>query len=245
MKKIIVAAASIFTTNFEVKRNINEIFKKAKIAKINKAKYIFFGEAVLNGFDGLTWCYKEDILKNAISVKDENIRVIKEFCKNNQIGIGLGFYEKIDQKIYSTYIIIDDNGDTILKYQRISPGWKEKIANNNLYLNGNYYKIIDLGNSKCLISICGDLWTDEYIENIKEMKFDTIIWPLYISYSKEDWNTYEKSEYARKIAEIGKRTVLINSEDDEAIGSLVDFSCEGEIIHEAKLPSEKMIYLSL
>jgi len=242
MEQIKVAAASILTKNFEVKSNINEILNKAKLAKTNNSKYIFFGEAVLNGFDGLTWCYEEDILKHAIDVKDKNISVIKKFCKNNQIGIGLGFYEKANQKIYNTYIIIDDDGDIVLKYQRISPGWKVKDANKDLYLDGNEYKIIDLGNSKCLIAICGDLWTDGYTDRIKEMKFDTIIWPLYISYSKEVWNKQEKFEYARKVAELGKRTVLINSEDENAIGSIVEFSNEGVIEQEALLPSEKMIY---
>ena len=245
MEKIKVAAASIISKNFEVKRNIDEILKKAKLAKSNNAKYIFFGEAAINGFDGLTWTYEEDITKHAINENDEEIRTIRDYCKDNKIGIGVGFYEKADQKLYCTYIIINENGNIISKYRRISPGWKEKYADSTFYIDGTEYEFFNLGNSKCLMSVCGDLWTPEYIEELKDFNFDTIIWPLYISYSKEDWDSHVKSDYARKIAEIGKRAILINSEGDDAIGSLVEFSSEGEIINEAELPSEKIIYFSL
>ena len=242
MGKMKIASASIQIKNFEKNKNIEQILKKVDNAKLNGAEYIFFGEAALNGFDGLTWNYEEDIKRNAVNKSDREIIILKDYCKRNKIGIGVGFYENDNGKIFSSYIIINNVGKTVQKYQRISPGWKEKKANKNFYLDGKELKFINLGSSKCLLSICGDLWTEDYIERIKKESFDIIIWPLYISYTENEWNSIEKYEYGRRIAKIGTRTILINSEDNEAIGSLVEYSCKGDIINEVNLSSNSIIY---
>ena len=54
------------------------------------------------------------------------------------VGISFGYYELVNDSIYSSQMTIDKYGKIINNYRRISPGWKEKIADYH-YIEGTEF----------------------------------------------------------------------------------------------------------
>lgn len=136
---MIVAAAAIKTKNDAVDQNIAEIDRIMLRARRLGAPYLFLGEAVLNGFDGLQWNYDEDYSKHAIEADGKIMQRLASLCSKHSIGIGIGFYEKSKGEIFSSYLIMNEKGDSKAKYQRISQGWKCGSVTDSRYQEGNTY----------------------------------------------------------------------------------------------------------
>lgn len=81
---MIVAAAAMKTINDAVDQNIEEIDRIMLRAQRLGAAYLFLGEAVLNGFDGLQWIYDEDYRKHAIEADGKIMQSICEFRSNTR-----------------------------------------------------------------------------------------------------------------------------------------------------------------
>ena len=234
-----IAAAAVRSINKDFSTNIARIEELLIEAKSQNASYLMLGESVLNGFDGLSWEYSIDINDNAVEFTGNIIGKLTKLCQSYQIGLGFGCYENINGFICSSYLLLNQNGVLETRYERISSGWKPSDKDSR-YKNGSSYRIIKLGNSRCLIAVCGDLWTPEFIEQIGKLEFDTILWPLYIDYSINEWETSAKLEYCEQIKKIGRKTILINSineQKDGANGGILEISGNGEIIQEVKMGS--------
>lgn len=243
-----IGIGSVITENFEVNKNIFNIEKLMKKAGGLGAEYLFLGEAVLNGFSGLIFLYTEDIENHAVSRQSQEMERIQNLCIQYQIGLGIGYYEREDEDIYSSYIVINAKGQMVENYRRLSVGWKEPGFNHHNYREGNSFNVIEMGDSKCIIAICGDLWTQEVIDKMQGLDFDTIIWPLYIDYSIEEWEQAAKYEYLDQIKGIGKRTLLINSEShvpNGANGGLLEISSKGELLQEGKMLEDDLLLIKL
>lgn len=248
LEKIRIAVAALESDDFEIQDNLNRIESLMSKAKHENADFLFLGEAVLNGFSGLKWIYEKDIRENAIPLESPVIDSIRTLCAQVGIGIGVGYYEKLDDLIYSSYLIMNKQGKFIENYRRMSTGWKGPNFSDTHYKEGNSIPSFWLGRSKCTISICGDLWTEDIIKKVIDHESDTIIWPLYIDYSKEEWESIAKQEYLDQIQSIGKRTILINSfgvTPDSANGGLIDISPDGIIQDEVDMMLSEILILEL
>ncbi|AUS96489.1 hypothetical protein CDQ84_07735 [Clostridium thermosuccinogenes] len=112
---------------------------------------------------------------------------------------------------YSFLIVISDDGEIINNYRRISPGWKETIADGRYYREGNGFSLFDYKGKRFTTAICGDLWYDKNIDLIKQLKGDCVLWPLYIDYSAQEWENSARDEYALQVKEIQAPVLMINS----------------------------------
>ncbi len=243
------ALGAIEIKDFDKKHNLNEIFKLSKEAIKENCEYIFFGESALNGFDGLKFEYNHDYNKEAFN-RESDFLEIKNFCKENQIGIGFGYIEKENGLLYSSFIVFDKTGKEICNYRRISDGWYYGSTFDKNYSCGSDLGYITINNINFDIVLCGDLWTENIISMVKTSKNNYILWPLYVGYDKELWKDSGKNEYLNHIKSIKKRSFFINSYDmhlkrDGSFGNLLDIDKNGNINSEKEIGSEGILVIDL
>jgi N-carbamoylputrescine amidase len=213
-----------------VRNNINSIEYYAKSMK--GCDWICFGESFLQGFEGLTWDYAED-LKHAVGVDSSVINDIRQCAKENNIAISFGFIEESEGDLYSSYMTIDRIGDIADLFRRMSTGWKEPVASAR-YKEGEAFHTFELNGLTFATAICGDLWDDKRLSEMEKITADAVLWPLYVDFSIERWQDLEKQEYAERVKRIASPVLLINSHtlgDNRANGGCCVF-CDGKITAE-------------
>ncbi|WP_162265484.1 carbon-nitrogen hydrolase family protein [Abyssisolibacter fermentans] len=201
-----------------------------------KFDLICFGESFLQGFEGLSWDYHRDLLR-ACSQNDEIICSIRELAISYKIALSFGYIEREEGTIYSSNMVISDDGEILNNYRRISTGWKELIADCRYYKEGNSFSLFNYKGKNFATAICGDLWYDEHIDSIKRLKADCVLWPLYVDYSINKWQSREKDEYAKQVKEIQAPVLMINSyveDENRAKGGCCIFQ-NGHVLKELSM----------
>lgn len=196
--------------NGDIKFNVEQMRKHLLEGSARGFDLICFGESFLQGFDGLSWEYVKD-LKRACSRNGDVIQRLCGFAAEYKIGLSFGYIEQEQGFIYSSNMIIADDGEIIHNYRRVSPGWKEEIANPLYYKEGTGFSSFEYKDKTFTVAICGDLWYDEYISTIVKTGADFVLWPVYIDYSVKAWESQAKMEYAQQAGKIGVPVLMINS----------------------------------
>ncbi len=202
------ALASLGFVNEDLQHN-KQVIIDTLISCSTKADIVIFGEAFLQGFYGATFNVEHD-RQIAISQDDPIVReicfVAKQFC----IAISFGFIEKAENCFYSSQITIDANGSVIDLYRRVSPGWKEVFANNQ-YCEGKGFHTFRFSGKDVIIALCGDLWIDENVNEIKRKNPDVVFWPVYTDFNFNEWNSTLKYEYATQANLFCETVLYVNS----------------------------------
>lgn len=185
---------------------------------------ICFGESFLQGFDGLTWNYGEDI-ERAVAIDDAVIDAVRELAKTSNCGISFGFVERDKSFLYSSNMVIDSYGEVVDVFRRITPGWKEPRAN-SMYKEGQEFHTFKYTDKVLGTAICGDIWDDHLLKCLEGMKMDALLWPVYIDYSVTQWNEMSQKEYAERTRNLPYPVLMINSfyeDNDRAKGGCYVF----------------------
>lgn len=217
----------------------------AKEAKERSAELILFPEAFLQGFEGLCFDYQKDILV-AVSAQGAEIARVRRICKENGIGIGLGYFETEGGVIYSSYIIIDSNGKTIANYRRRSPGWKESYAGAD-YREGKEFISFQMKDKAFSVILCGDFWTDSLLDEISAIECDCMIWPVYIDFTIEDWESFEYAEYLERTQVLEMPVAFVNAyvEDPERANGGAFVAKHGRAEQELKMGKPALLYFTI
>ena len=218
------------------------------IACSTNADIVIFGEAFLQGFYGATFNVEHDI-QIAISQNDP---IIKEVClvaRQYAIAVSFGFIEKTENCFYSSQITIDTNGKVIDIYRRVSPGWKEDFANDK-YCEGKGFHTFSFREKDIVIGLCGDLWFDKNIDEVKQINPDVVFWPVYTDFNFNEWNTSMKYEYASQANKFCETVLYVNSfcrdkEGDEIAKGGSALFRNGRIIQEAPAGKEDVLFVEV
>lgn len=209
-----------------------------KEAKAHGADLVCFGEAFLQGFNALTWQYEED-RKIALTVSSQELTKIKKLTEKLDIDVLFGYNELANDCIYSSCALISD-GKIIYNYRRISKGWKEYSKTDAHYREGSTVKPFDYNGKKCVIDLCGDIW--DYPERFA-IGEDILFWPVYVCWTKEEWENGGKIEHAQQAKLCCDNTLYINSIcKNDAFGGAAHFCC-GEIQQALPLFDEGLLYV--
>lgn len=231
---------------FDIEKNLITIEQNLKYAERIHIDILFFGEAVLNGYNGLTWNIEKDIEKYSIDQGSEYIQELQNLAFKRKTGIGLGYYERSGERIYDSYLIISRKGEILINYRRISSGWKPKGKISDMYSNGTEPGIFSYQGKEFGVLISGDLWANEYLKNIRFSTVDVLLWPLYINYSLEDWKERKKNAYKKRAKQSGKDTLIINSlKKDDAIGGAYFISRDNDLSEELPPGMEGILKISI
>ena len=168
-----------------------------------------FGESYLQGFEGLTWEYEED-LKRAIDVKGSIMEKIKGLSKTYNCGLSFGFIEKENHKLFNSNIVINNNGELVNLFRRVSKGWKESIATES-YLEGTDFHAFTYNEKVFATAVCGDVWDDTFLKELSTLRLDALLWPLYIDFSISSWQEQFLKEYKERISDLPYDVYMINS----------------------------------
>ena len=174
-----------------------------------RADLILFGESVLQGFNSLCWDYEVD-KPMAVSLADGPIRRMCQAAKKNAIAVCFGFIERVDDALYSSQIFIGANGEIVDVFHRVSAGWKEYWQTDGHYREGQHFEKFIYDGKSFAVGLCGDLWTDGRPEEMKALRPDIVLWPVWCDYGPTEWNEKIKYEYAEQAALCGQDVFLVN-----------------------------------
>lgn len=187
--------------------NISQIEKGLKQAQ-DKVDLLCFGESFLQGFEALSWDFETD-RHVAITTNSATMKRLCDLTMLYQTDLLFGYIEREGEALYSSCAVIE-KGKLLHNYRRISEGWKEfKITDHHYKEGGNASDFLYRGRSINL-AICGDLW--DYPEKFKTENL--LIWPVYVSFTLEEWSKYE-AEYAEQAYLAADHVLMINSLSDE------------------------------
>ena len=186
-----------------------------------KAELLCFGEAFLQGFDALCWEYDTDQL-TALDLSSETITRLRDWTVRYGVSLIMGYIEKDGEKLYSSCVALS-NGEIIHNYRRISKGWKEYAITDGHYCEGSDTRPFTLNGRDISLTLCGDLWDfpDKFrTENL-------LIWPVYVNYTAEEWNSGILDEYAAQAALAAADVLMVNPLDNEPVnyGGSFHFHC--------------------
>ncbi|MFA5719558.1 MAG: carbon-nitrogen hydrolase family protein [Acholeplasmataceae bacterium] len=226
-------------------KNINNNFKRIKNTMMelkNQVDLISFGEAFLHGFDALSWDYQRD-KEIAISIESHYIKEIQTAAKDHKTSVSFGFFELFENSIFCSYIVIDNHGEIIGHYKRVSPGWKEITKCDHHYKEGRNFSTFSYMGKEILIVVCGDLWYDENIDNINKMDKDFILWPVHLDYKLEQWDN-EINDYLFQTSKLKKPVLMINNISKTSHGGCYYFE-NGKVIKELSMGKEGFLIIDL
>lgn len=238
------ALAAIGFINGDIAFNQAAIIQTLRKCRGN-ADMVIFGEAFLQGFYAINFDVKHD-QNVAIPKESPYIEAIRSAAGECSVGVSFGFIEKERGVFYSSQMTIDRDGRILDLYRRISPGWKEPFAG-AVYREGkNPHEFIFMG-KRIVVALCGDLWFDDILKDLKNRKPDMIWWPAYTDFTGGEWNQREKYAYAKRANETGKPVFYINSfcidkaEEEQTAKGGAAFFMEGRIQKELPSGSEGIL----
>lgn len=226
----------------DLEHNFAQMIKWLKQCEGQGYDLLCFGESFAHGFEALTWEHEKD-LEIAITQSDPRIERLRRQAKRSKTGIAFGYIEKVEDKLFSSYLVLSGEGEVLANFRRVSVGWKEPIADHDFYLEGKDYTPFEFKDKKIGIAICGDLWHDDLFENFKEQQSDLLLWPLYINYTPKDWYDGEREAYAERAGDLQRPVLMINSLSDpptQAFGGCYVFN-SGRIEQELPLGGGGML----
>ncbi|MGF3115072.1 carbon-nitrogen hydrolase family protein [Facklamia sp. P13064] len=243
--KVALAAVGFITNDTEYNKNkMIEVLKKYS----EEADLVLFGESYLQGFECLDWNYQKDN-KVALTQDSDLIRQIGFIAKEYQTAVSFGYIEKDGDKIYSSQLTLDKNGNALNNFRRVSTGWKEKIADCH-YVEGKGFSQFDYLGKTFSVGLCGDLWEEQNCLALKNLNTDIILWPVYTDFNFREWNTKIKQEYSEQSFKCGDKVLYVNSYclDGEgyeiARGGAVFFE-KGKIVSEVPAGKESVLIVNV
>lgn len=233
-------------------RNGNITYNKEKIKTVirdhgyKQADIVLFGETFLQGFDSLSWNYDSD-KSIAVKMNDPIIDEIRKTAKEYSVAVSFGYIEKTEGSLFSSQLTIDKNGEILDNFRRVSVGWKEPVADLQ-YKEGDGFHTFLFEDKNFAVGLCGDLWDDVYVEQMKELNADIVLWPVYTDFNYEEWNKTIKYEYAEQSVRFGHDVCLVNSvcldreESEIAKGGAAYFQ-DGRIKCQTPAGEESILYI--
>lgn len=222
-----IALASAPVIDKDIQHNTAYILQTMEACS-GKADLVVFGESALQGFNSLTWEYETD-RKLAVSQSDDSILRISQAAKQYGIAVSFGYIEKAGKVLFSSQIVMDASGSIIHNFHRVSVGWKAYWRTDDHYQEGLRFETFSYMGKQFAIGLCGDLWTEGRPEEMRNLKADIVLWPVWCDYNAAEWNGRIKFEYAGQAALCGENVLLVNpfcadpKASDRASGGAVYF----------------------
>lgn len=242
--KICLSTANL--TLDDLSANTLALEKSMRTAKDGRADIVLHGEASLSGFEALNFDYRRD-LDYTLALRSPEIVRMQKLAQEIGIAVGFGFYENEDGGFYSTYLIVDKNGEIIDLYHRCSPGWMIATANADYRVGKNFHSFKYMDKTFATL-ICGDLWEDNLLMSIIDLDpiVDAWLWPVHLDISIDDWNKenrdYKDSKnishfaYSHRSGILEKPVLMINNyipKEGRAKGGLYHWHLGKEVASEA------------
>ena len=245
---MMIALAAVGFQNGDISYNKEKIKTMIRDHGYKQADLILFGESFLQGFYSLSWDYDSD--KNiAVKMNAPVIDEIRETAKKYSVAVSFGYIEKTEDSLFSSQLTVGKDGEILDNFRRVSVGWKEPVADSH-YKEGDGFQTFMFDNKKFAVGLCGDLWDNENVEQMKRLNADVVLWPVYTDFNYEEWNNSIKHEYAEQAARFGHAVCYVNSvcmdiEGPEIAKGGANYFLDGTIKYQTPAGEESILYVMM
>ncbi len=198
-----IALAAYRCRDNDIEYNLESIERGMREAS-GRADMICFGEAFLQGFDSLVWDFERD-KETAVTQDSAVMRTLCEWTVKYGLALVVGYMERDGESIYSSCAVLD-GGRIKYNYRRVSIGWKEFELTDDHYKEGESAEGFTFRGKNMQLALCGDLWDKPGLFTTE----GTLIWPVYLSYSPEEWENTELEAYAEQAGCAAAETLMVN-----------------------------------
>ncbi|MFH1071593.1 MAG: carbon-nitrogen hydrolase family protein [Candidatus Glassbacteria bacterium] len=224
MEKIKVAIAQIRCTDSDLEGNLEKIAEKVEKAAAAGARMVFFPETA-----DLGWVNPEaHRLAGPVPGGTACTRVCA-LARAHKIWIGVGLYEKDGEKLYDTAILVNPQGEVVLKHRKINllawlmdppdlPGRPEDIS------------AVATPFGRVGILICADSFEEELLARMREQKPDLVFIPYGWAAKQSEWpeHSFSLVKTVQKAARtIGAPVIGPNVVGRITHGPWTDYTYEG------------------
>lgn len=159
MEKIKISTAQFENKNGDKKYNLSVIDEMSAKAAAAGSQIIAFHECSISGYSFARHLSKEEMLNVSEFVPNgDSIGKLTSIAKKNGITVLAGLFEKDDEdKIYNTYVCVDETG-LVAKFRKLHPFISKYLS------PGDSYCVFEIHGWKCGILICYD---NNVIENVR------------------------------------------------------------------------------
>lgn len=225
-------------------QNIENIIQSMEEAANEKADLAVFSETAITGLIN-----NDDInhdLKLGVSKESDEINSIRECAKKFNIDVCIGYFELEGNTLYDSAIYIDCNGEILENYRRQSIGWRDPSID-GVYAEGQEPCLFKTRFGNMTILICGDLFDDEILDSVKELKADYLLFPFARSFfngesSMKRWIDEEEKDYCERIKKLKTFTFLVNYIGDPYFGGAFVINERGNVVSTLGLGRKGILY---
>lgn len=205
----------------DAERNLETMKRAIKEAGKRGTDLLIFGEAFLSGFEALNFNYLHDAM-TALFIKGPEISQVRRWAAEARLAVGFGFYENDNGYLYSSYLVVDRQGNIRGHYRRVSGGWRPAGASID-YQEGDRFVTFQLEGTRLTVLLCGDFWEDDLLMPIidRDTESDLFLWPVHCDIPIPEWQAIHKEEYRQRSQILSKPIALVNNfveDEDRAKG---------------------------
>lgn len=231
-------AVNLVTTDW--KRNLSAIEGLICGAAALGAQLVLFGEAALTG--ALNDDQPEHDLPLGVAIPGPETDRLADLARAHSLHIGIGLLERCGNHLYDTAVLLAPNGRIILKYRRISRGWRGQQADTQVYREGDTIPTVETPLGRIAFLICGDLFDDSLVRRVRREKPDLLLLPFTRSYTggvidQTRWEREDEPDYAVRAALVGTTLLMTNYlvaptlvASDGSFGGAAAFSASGDLL---------------
>jgi len=178
-----VAMAQIVCIDGDLSGNLVRIENAIIEAKEKQVDIIVFPESCLLGWINPT------AFERATTIPGKDSDTLSGLAKKYKIHICIGLDEKENNKLYDAAILIDDEGEILLKHRKINV-LPELM--NPAYSVGVGTQVVDTKFGRIGVLICADSFMENLLESLKEQKPDLVLIPYGWAAVEKDWPAHGK-----------------------------------------------------
>ncbi|NQT18259.1 MAG: carbon-nitrogen hydrolase family protein [Planctomycetes bacterium] len=245
------AALATFLVLADRAANLAAMMKMTNEAADDGADLILFPEAAATGL--VNDDHPEHDLPLGEAIPGSITNRLAAVARRRSIYLGTGILEREGNCLYDSAVLLDPNGDLVLKYRRIQPQWHGRDANPEVYRQGDELGSASTTFGNVAFLICGDLWDDSIVARLREIAPDYVLFPFSRnfgdgSFDQERWDREEESDYAAKAALLGATTFMVNGLEDRSLteypsfGGALAVSAEGKPLCRWPLGAPGILY---
>ena len=196
MRIVRVAMCQIFSLDGDRLGNFRRVENAIGEAKDAGADIACFPEAVILGW------VNPDAHERAYSVPGKDSDCLCELAKNYDAHLCIGLAEKSGGSLYDSAVLIDNNGQILLKHRKINL-LSELMS--PPYTPGEGIDVVETRFGKIGLLICADTHKSEILKGMAALKPDLLLIPYGYAAAENEWPGHGK-ELEKVVRNTAKKT---------------------------------------
>lgn len=183
--------------------------------------------------------------------------LMADAARHHGIYVALGLFEREGDSLFDSAILLDPAGKIVLKYRRMSRGWRDPKWDASVYREGAELAHVEAPHGSVAFLICGDLFDDTLCSKVRSLGVDYVLCPMSRnygdnSYDQSRWDREDKAEYAARAKYLGSPVIMVNqlggtvgSETGDCFGGAMAVSRDARIVAELPIGRPGMLLVDL